>query len=481
MLGKILPAVALGGGIALLWPELAWRAGTLQLVTADVSSLQNVSVFKEQDVKYKDILKNCEDVIILEEQGVAILSCDPQRDAWNTVMGTFIDPAPPGAIFQWFYSDPDSFPQPLVLEDFGDRAVVDFHPLGIEYHAESSTLFVVNHASSGPTVELFNYVPWNGFGRAAATHRQTVTHPALWTPNSVHALNGTSFLVTNDHFFRVRERFVAQKIETYGFLPGGNVVHVVLPPAADPVEPTSLGDDADEAAPAPAAPAPIVTTIASSIPFANGIALLNSTTLAVASTGGRSVKLYSLSTNATDGAVSLTYLTDVRAPAMLDNLSVDSSGRLLAAGHPRPGALTETVSRRARCLRLRAAAEEAAAAQAAARAASAEAEAERAAGMQPPPPTEQEELADAASKKRVDVLLSEADKDALLRCAASFDDVSPSWVGELAFDPDTGEGRWKELFVGRGYGASSSAARDVAEGIVLVSGLYETGVLVGRE
>lgn len=54
-----------------------------------MSSLQNVSVFKEQDVKYKDILKNCEDVIILEEQGVAILSCDPQRDAWNTVMVSF--------------------------------------------------------------------------------------------------------------------------------------------------------------------------------------------------------------------------------------------------------------------------------------------------------------------------------------------------------------------------------------------------------
>lgn len=77
---------AIGGGIAFLWPELSVRVGTLQLVTADVASLHNVSVFKEAEVKYKDILKNCEDVVIVEEQGVAILSCDIQRDGWNTVM-----------------------------------------------------------------------------------------------------------------------------------------------------------------------------------------------------------------------------------------------------------------------------------------------------------------------------------------------------------------------------------------------------------
>lgn len=413
MLGKILPAVALGGSIALLWPELSWRVGTLQLVTADPSTLQNVTVFKEQEVKYKDILKNCEDVIILEEQGVAILSCDPQRDAWNTVMGTFIDPSPSGALFQWFYAEPDSFPQPLAIENFGTRALSDFHPLGIDYHAASSTLFVVNHASAGPTVELFDYTPWNGFGRAVATHRVTVQHDGLWTPNSLHALNASSFLATNDHFFRVRDRFVAQKLETYAALPGGNVVQVTLPAALPPA-------DAETGEIALAAADVSVRTVANGIPFANGIALLNASTLAVASTGARSVRLYGLATAPESGAVAAELQAEVRAPAMLDRrLGEDAS--------------------------------------------------------------EQEELADAQRKRTVEVVLSEEERSGLERCVKTYDATPPSWVGELVVGED-GEFAWRELLVGhQGYGASSGVARDTKEGIVLVSGLYESGIFVGKE
>ncbi|EKG17062.1 Glycoside hydrolase family 16 [Macrophomina phaseolina MS6] len=466
MLGKILPAVALGGGVALLWPELAWRAGTLQLITANVDTLQNVTVFKEQQIKHADILKNCEDVIILEEQGVALLSCDPQRDAWNTVMGTFIDPSPPGAVFQWFYTDPDSFPQPLAIENFGARAVSDFHPLGIEYHAPSSTLYVVNHASSGPTVELFDYVPWNGFGRAVATHRVSVKHDALWTPNSVHALNGTSFLATNDHFFRIRDAFVAQKVETYAALPGGSVVHVSIPetlPAADA-----------ETGAVSLSPSEIrVRTVADRIPFANGLALLNSSTLAVASTGARSVKLYDFHVSDDDGAVALAYRTEVRAPAMLDNVFVDAQGRLLAAGHPRPGALAAMVARRAECVRLRLRAEAAAVEQ--------HGEEEGVDQRLGEDASEQEELADAQKPRTVKVALSEEDRAALERCLETYDETSPSWVGELVVGEDGGLA-WRELLVGhQGYGASSGVARDAKEGIVLVSGLYEKGIFIGKE
>ncbi|KAF4308393.1 Glycoside hydrolase family 16 [Botryosphaeria dothidea] len=466
MLGKILPAVALGGGIALLWPELSWRVGTLQLVTADPSTLQNVTVFKEQEVKYKDILKNCEDVIILEEQGVAILSCDPQRDAWNTVMGTFIDPSPSGALFQWFYAEPDSFPQPLAIENFGTRALSDFHPLGIDYHAASSTLFVVNHASAGPTVELFDYTPWNGFGRAVATHRVTVQHDGLWTPNSLHALNASSFLATNDHFFRVRDRFVAQKLETYAALPGGNVVQVTLPPALPPA-------DAETGEIALAAADVGVRTVANGIPFANGIALLNASTLAVASTGARSVRLYDLTTAPESGAVATELRAEVRAPAMLDNVFVDARGRLLAAGHPRPGALTATVAVRAECVRLRARAAAAAVAQ--------HGEDEGVDTRLGEDASEQEELADAQRKRTVEVVLSEEEKSGLERCVETYDATPPSWVGELVVGED-GEFAWRELLVGhQGYGASSGVARDTKEGIVLVSGLYESGIFVGKE
>ncbi|KAL1645208.1 hypothetical protein SLS58_003915 [Diplodia intermedia] len=484
MLGKIVPAVALGG-VALLWPELSWRIGTLQLVTADVATLQNVTTFKEQQIKHQDILKNCEDVVVLEDQGVAILSCDPQRDAWNTVMGTFLDPTQPGAIFQWFYSDPDAYPQPLLLDNFGTRGSVDFHPLGIEYHAESSTLLVVNHASSGPTIEVFDYVPWGGFGRASATHRASVAHPAIWTPNSIHALNATSFLVTNDHFFRARDNYLAHKVETYAALPGGSVVQVTIPSTLP--EPAATTDESMESSsPAPLALDPstvTVTRVAANIPFANGIAVLDAgRTLAVASTGARSVKLYNITTAADSGAVSLNYKAEVRAPAMLDNLSVDSRGRLLAGGHARPGALTATVAFRARCLSLRAKAH--------AIAAAAEREVEKKLGddvvqqQDPMLMSDQEDIAAAVEKKTVEVVMTDAERGVLERCAVAYDDTPPSWVGELVLvDDERGvpTGEWRELYVGSAFGSGTTAARDVAAGVVLVVGLYEKGVLVAKE
>jgi hypothetical protein len=49
--------------------------------------LQTRSVFKDYEIKFAEQLRNCEDVILLEDvEGVALLSCDESRDQWNTVM-----------------------------------------------------------------------------------------------------------------------------------------------------------------------------------------------------------------------------------------------------------------------------------------------------------------------------------------------------------------------------------------------------------
>lgn len=298
-----------------------------------------------------------------------------------------------------------------------------------------------------------------------ASHRRTVSHPTLLhTPNSVHALSGTSFLATNDHFVRARDHPLAQQLETYAALPGGSVVHVTVPESLDNDESIT------------------VKTLISHLPFANGIALLNASTLAVASTTARSVRLFHL--NATADEISLSLAQEIRAPALLDNLSVDSSGRLLAAGHPRPGALTATVVRRSNCIRLT----ERVLAAAAAAAPAAENEEEEEVGAL----GEDQQVMDGedmtvktvpVSKAGAAPTLSEAEKEELVACEQRYDETSPSWVGELVLDAETGEGRWRELYVGSegGYGASTTAARDVKEGVVLVVGLYEKGVLVGRE
>jgi hypothetical protein len=48
--------------------------------------LEPYNGFKSHEIKFVDQLKNCEDVILEEELGIAFLSCDPGRDRWNTVM-----------------------------------------------------------------------------------------------------------------------------------------------------------------------------------------------------------------------------------------------------------------------------------------------------------------------------------------------------------------------------------------------------------
>jgi arylesterase/paraoxonase len=49
-------------------------------------SLQHVNTFKSHSTKFADQIRNCEDVVLAEELGVAFLGCDPGRDTWNTVM-----------------------------------------------------------------------------------------------------------------------------------------------------------------------------------------------------------------------------------------------------------------------------------------------------------------------------------------------------------------------------------------------------------
>jgi hypothetical protein len=45
-----------------------------------------MSAFKSYKIKFPDVLRNCEDVLLDEELGIAYLSCDPGRDWWNAVM-----------------------------------------------------------------------------------------------------------------------------------------------------------------------------------------------------------------------------------------------------------------------------------------------------------------------------------------------------------------------------------------------------------
>lgn len=42
--------------------------------------------FSSYEIKFADKIRNCEDAVLVEDKGIALLACDPGRETWNTVM-----------------------------------------------------------------------------------------------------------------------------------------------------------------------------------------------------------------------------------------------------------------------------------------------------------------------------------------------------------------------------------------------------------
>jgi len=220
-----------------------------------------------------------------------------------------------------YYYAEDKSPQPEKLKLLDFQAIaIDFHPLGIEYDVETRRIFVVNHAGTGSTIEVFKLF----IEEMAATHIGSIRHPLLHAPNSIALLSGTELLVSNDHYFLKRSQPSLAALETYLGLPGGNIAHVKL---SDPVTETAT------------------VNILAHVPFANGVALLNDTTLAVASTSGAAVLLYTSTSRFQDISLAQT----IHLPFLPDNLSVDDVGTILIAGHPYAPAVEKTARNNALC------------------------------------------------------------------------------------------------------------------------------------
>ncbi|KAJ5905871.1 paraoxonase [Penicillium subrubescens] len=264
-------------------------------------------------------------MVMIEKQGAAILSCDPGRDQWNTVLGTFSknqSTVRSGGLYLYRY-DVRKHPSAhglfrIELENFADES--KFHPLGIEFHETSSTLIVVNHHFAGARIEIFNLDTTSD--QPVARHTMTIIDPLIKTPNSVSALNEHEFFVSNDHYFRIEKDRVLAKVETYGAIPLGNIVYVHL----------HNGTSAS------------VRSVVK-MPYPNGITLLNASMLAVAATSSCQFQLYTIRSDKT-----LELTETVRVPMMPDNISFDQKGKLLISGHPHPPTLGRMVKERTQCL-----------------------------------------------------------------------------------------------------------------------------------
>ncbi|KAF2425326.1 calcium-dependent phosphotriesterase [Tothia fuscella] len=350
--------------------------------------LPEISEFEDYKIKFADQIRNCEDVVLDEKRGTAILSCDPGRDKWNTVMGTFIDPSWSGAL--WYYNYPkfafheEGAIHRMEISGMDPEAWMKFHPLGIGYWSSNRTLYVANHSPLGPTIEVFKV----NKQVTCVVHERTISHDLLNTPNSIIPISDHEIYITNDHKWEVKEHRQMATLETYLSFPGGSVVYMNL--------------HTNE------------TFKVASLPFANGIAVINGTVLAVASTTTPSVNIYAIDLETKN----ITRTQKISVPFWVDNLSVDSNGILLIAGHPWAPAVTK-VSKTNHLYQLGEGQEE---------------------GL----PMEQRPKA-------------------------------PSWVAEW---DGNAKGELRNLYVGKEYGTSTTAVRDVGRNIGIVVGLYEKGIML---
>lgn len=63
------------------------RASLLRVFYSNAPGrLTHINNVKNLQVKFADQIRNCEDCAIDTHEGFALLSCDPGRDLWNTVM-----------------------------------------------------------------------------------------------------------------------------------------------------------------------------------------------------------------------------------------------------------------------------------------------------------------------------------------------------------------------------------------------------------
>ncbi|KAI2638626.1 putative paraoxonase [Xylaria nigripes] len=303
--------------LALLVPYLYERSHAIGLFWKNSpEQLTKVNAFVSYEIKFTDRIRSCEDVLLVESAGIAILACDPGRERWNTVMGIFLpEPVDSGKLYIYNYKDTDASDDDALKEltfvDFEFQST--FHTLGMAYNESTSTLLVASHRPDYPAIEMFRL----DLEAYTATYLRSIQHPLIHGPNSIVLVNDHEFYVTNDHHFLIRDSHIPNRLETYLGIPGGSAVHVDMTP--------TLKDPS----------APVNATVVARVPFANGIELLNETTAVIASSTGTKVNIYNI-TKAADGSAAPTfkYVSTIRVNFAPDNLSVSKDGTLFIAGHP---------------------------------------------------------------------------------------------------------------------------------------------------
>ncbi|KAH8130860.1 hypothetical protein FP744_10004276 [Trichoderma asperellum] len=192
-----------------------------------------------------DSTLHCEDLHYHDSTGLIFTACEGFRGSrlkWFPPIDHFFEPSNPGLHKgNLQIIDPKTFKaQVLELEGFSGPFVT--HGIDViddpeKPKGEAVYIFAVNHRPnpkhygengdvnaprSYSVVELFRHV----VGSGKASHIRTIWHPLITTPNDILAISPTSFLVTNDHYFRTGFLRALEDITT--LITRTNTVHVQI-------------------------------------------------------------------------------------------------------------------------------------------------------------------------------------------------------------------------------------------------------------
>ena len=171
-----------------------------------------------------------------------------------------------------------------------------FAPHGISIFKKDSVSIIaaINHTTEGEFIELFELIG------TKLTHKETLKHELIYSPNDIVLLDENRFYFTNDHKYkdgikRLAEDYLGLSMSNVIFFDGNNFVEV-----------------------------------ANKIVYANGINIdLKRDLVFVASVRGFLVKVYQKNENH-----SLTFIENIYCNTGVDNIEFDSENNLWIGAHP---------------------------------------------------------------------------------------------------------------------------------------------------
>ncbi len=243
-----------------------------------------------------------EDLVLVASGRAALLSSDDRRRRPG-------GDDSPGGIYMYRLDRLEAIEPPLLLSK---NAPENFHPHGLDLVTTADgrgTLFVVNHPrapgarpSDRPAERTIEVFDWRDGPTPRLTHRETIRDPLLVSPNDVVGVDHSRFYVTNDHGSASAS---ARRLEDYGRRALASVVYF----------------DGARA-----------RLAADGLRYANGVALRpDGRALYVSSSTDRALHVFDRDRET--GA--LTRAATIELDTSADNISVEPSGTLWIAAHPK--------------------------------------------------------------------------------------------------------------------------------------------------